>query len=100
LPRHSDSILELARRGAEVRYRELQDQIAVLVSQFPDLRPSATEAVRRERRAISAVVTELQGRESPAPARRRRKLSPAARKAISDAQKARWAKQKRMAKGQ
>jgi hypothetical protein len=93
LARHSDSILELARRGAEVRYRELQDELSALVKQFPGLRSAATEMARRGRRAVNAAVTELRGN-GEVPARRKRTLSPTARKAISDAQKARWAKQK------
>jgi hypothetical protein len=45
--------------------------------------------------AIHAAFPELrQGRKSSVVRRRRRKLSAEARKRISDAQKARWAKQK------
>jgi len=88
MAKHSTHILELARRGAQHRYDELVAELEVLTRQFPDLRSGAREVVRRGRRALSAAAAELR---SP---KRRRKMSAAARKAISDAQKARWARQK------
>ena len=91
MAKHSASILDLARRGAQVRYEELQSELTSLAKLFPNLLSGAEEVVRRGRRAVSAVAKELS---SPAPRRRRRKMSAAARKAISDAQKKRWAKQK------
>jgi len=72
MTKHSSHILEFARRGAQQRYDELVAEINSLVRHFPDL---------------GAATTQLQPR-------KRRKMSAAARKAISDAQKARWAKQK------
>jgi len=85
MAKHSSSILELARRGAQHRYAELQAELAALVRQFPDLRSSAREMMRRGRRAISAAAVELQPR-------KRRKMSAAARAKIAAAQRARWAK--------
>jgi hypothetical protein len=85
MAKHSSSILELARRGAQHRYAELQAEIAALVRQFPDLRAGAREIVRRGHRAVSAAAAELQPR-------KRRKMSAAARAKISAAQHARWAK--------
>jgi len=41
------TFLELARRGAQQRYAELQAELATLVNQFPDLRTGAREVVRR-----------------------------------------------------
>ena len=38
MPTHSSHILELAKRGAEVRYRELLDEIKLLTISFPHLR--------------------------------------------------------------
>lgn len=53
--------MELARRGAEHRYRELKAELAVLIKHFPHLResiggtlPVAEEAVKRNRRRMSA----------------------------------------------
>jgi len=38
MPKHSSHILELARKGAEARFRELTDEAKVLVKSFPHLR--------------------------------------------------------------
>ena len=85
MAKHSSSILELARRGAQQRYAELQSELAALVRQFPDLRAGAREFMRRGRRAVSAASAEFQPR-------KRRKMSAAARAKIAAAQRARWAK--------
>jgi antibiotic biosynthesis monooxygenase (ABM) superfamily enzyme len=87
MAKHSQSILDLARRGAQHRYEELKSEMESLVRQFPGLTAIGRGVVRRGRRAAHAAVAELQPR-------RRRRMSAAARKRISDAQKARWAKQK------
>ena len=87
MAKHSSSFLELARRGAQHRYEELQEELASLVKQFPDLRSGAREIVKRGRRAVQAAAAELQPR-------KRRKMSAAARARISAAQRARWAKLK------
>src|SRR5258705_8027051 len=87
MAKHSSSILELARRGAQHRYEELQEELASLVRQFQDLRSGARQIVKRGRRAVQAAAAEMRPR-------RRRKMSAAARARISAAQRARWAKQK------
>jgi len=87
MPKRSSSILALAARGAKARYDELQAEIASLIRHFPSLRSGAREAVKRGRRAATATVNKLRPR-------KRRKMSAAARKKISEAQKRRWAKQK------
>jgi hypothetical protein len=87
MPKHSSHILALAARGAKARYDELQAEIVTLIRQFPNLRRGAREVVKRGRRAATAAANELRPR-------KRRKMSAAARKKISEAQKARWAKQK------
>jgi hypothetical protein len=40
MPKHSSHILELAKRGAEVRLRELAGEAKTLLAAFPDLRKS------------------------------------------------------------
>ena len=40
MPKHSSHILELAKRGAEARYRELLDELKSLSKSFPHLRDS------------------------------------------------------------
>jgi hypothetical protein len=91
MPRTSSQILELAKRGAEYRYRELSEELSSLVRQFPHLR---TLSARRRRGAT------LDGIEVPqpksTPVRRRRRMSAAGRAAISAAQKKRWAAIKKM----
>jgi hypothetical protein len=81
MAKHSASILELAKKGAIHRYQELKAELAELVKVFPHLRYGSAVSP-----AMPDAVEE--------PIRRRRKMSRAARKKISDAQKARWAKQK------
>ena len=91
MPKHSPHILELAKRGAEVRFRELLDELKLLTVSFPHLRDAADGEdlpvkfiLRRGEEKAGAVQA----------TRTRRKLSAKARKAISNAQKARWAKVK------
>ena len=93
MAKHSSSILELARRGAQHRYEELQEELASLVRHFPDLRSGAREIVKRGRRTVKAAAAELRPQ-------KRRKMSAAARAKISAAQRARWAKQKAADGGQ
>jgi hypothetical protein len=70
-----------ARVGAQLRLEEVRSEIAAILRTFPDLAKSTGA-----RHASST---------ARAPkARKRRKLSAAARKAISDAQKKRWAAQR------
>src|SRR3954454_23540958 len=76
----------LARLGAEVRIQELEAEIGAIRRGFPapDRSPRRT-------------TTNGHGGDLVAPApgvKRRRKMSAAARKAISDAPKARWARQR------
>jgi len=86
MPKHSSHILELARRGAEHRYAELKAEIAALVKQFPHLRSSG----QGTRIDVSSELAAMIDR----PRRKRRRLSAAARRKISLAQKRRWAKEK------
>ena len=92
MPKHSSHILELARRGAETRYRELLDEIKMLTTWFPHLR----DAVDRDELPVNFLMR--QGRDKASTmastTRVRRKMSAAARRKISLAQKRRWAKQK------
>jgi hypothetical protein len=83
MPKHSSHIFELARKGAEHRLRELKAEIASLKKVFPHLSFGS---------AVSPAMPDPV--EEPRFRRRRRKMSAAARKKISDAQKKRWAKQR------
>jgi hypothetical protein len=95
MAQYSSHILDMARKGAQHKYEELKAEIAALVKNFPHLaartggqiRRAATEGSKRGKAAVAAIA----GGSAP---KKRRKMSAKARKAISDAQKARWAKSK------
>ena len=94
MAKHSSHILDMALKGAEHKYEELKAEIAALVKNFPHLAgrkggmARGMAAVSKGGRAVMAAVAG-----KPAP-KKRRKMSAKARKAISNAQKVRWAKQK------
>jgi hypothetical protein len=91
MAKHSSHILELAKRGADVRFRELLDELKFLTLSFPHLR----DAVDRDDLPVTFLLRRGGQKAGTVQATRsRRKLSAKARKAISDAQKARWAKTK------
>jgi hypothetical protein len=73
--------------GAEQRLAELSKEAESIFALFPGLRGHGFLGGKRGRPKASAS-------EATAPKRRRRKMSKAARKRISDAQKKRWAAQK------
>lgn len=75
-------LVRFARVGAEARLRELQAEREAILREFPDLRRAGS---------MSATGAPANGTTRR---RRRRKMSAEARRRISEAQKARWAKQK------
>ena len=93
MAKHSSHILDMARKGAEHRYEELKAEIAALLKHFPHIAARTGVQVSRAAAAVSkrgrAAVAAVTGGSAP---RKRRKLSAKARKAMSVAQKARWAK--------
>jgi hypothetical protein len=87
MPRPVNQLQELARLGAEVRLRELKQEVAALLARFPALRRTrganpSVAPLPSPRRAANAV---------PTRGRRRRKLSAAGRERIRQAQLKRWA---------
>jgi hypothetical protein len=95
MSKHSSQILELAKRGAEARFRELVDELKSLTQSFPHLRDSIDRdelpvnfILRRGRDKTRATGTATRSR-------RRRKWSAAARRAAAARMKAYWAKKKR-----
>src|SRR5882672_2910983 len=91
MPKQSSHILELAKRGAEARFRELVDELKSLTQSFPHLRDSI------DRDELPANFILRKGRDTArakATKRRRRDWSPAARRAAAARMKAYWAKQK------
>jgi hypothetical protein len=95
MAKHSSHILDMARKGAEHKYEELKGEIAALLRNLPHLTGRKGGQVFRVGAAASktgkAVMALVSGQEAP---RKRRRMSAKARKAISTAQKARWAKSK------
>jgi hypothetical protein len=94
MPKHPSHILELAKRGAEARLQELMQETRLLIDLFPHLRDSfdkdelpvsfilATDA-RRVRKRVSQ--------------RTQRRMSLAARKAVSERMKKYWAARRKAA---
>jgi hypothetical protein len=87
MAKHSSHVLEMARKGAEHRYEELKAELARLVRSFPHLArrggKRVAKAVARGRAVIEA--------EAPKARRRARKMSAAARKAVSARMTKYWA---------
>jgi hypothetical protein len=85
MAKHSSHILELAKKGAFHRYQELKKELAELTKAFPHLEFGSAISPSVPRQTYKAPT-------------KRKSMSAEARKAISAAQKARWAKQKSGAK--
>ena len=90
MPKHSSSILALARRGAEARWNELQAELAGLRRAFPDL-GGARETVATTNTRGAGRTKRMSGETSDTQTSRRRKMSPAARRAVSLRMKKYWA---------
>jgi hypothetical protein len=91
MPKRSSHILELARRGAEARYRELVDELKMLTVSFPHLRDSFD----RDELSVDFILRRGRDKAKASSARRRRRVwSPAARRAAAARMKAYWAKRK------
>ena len=86
MPKHPPHILELAKKGADARFRELLDEAALLLNSFPHLR----DAFDKDELPISFILKRDADRPK-AKAGRRRKMSAAARKALSDRMTKYWA---------
>jgi hypothetical protein len=85
----TSTLHEYARIGAAAQLTELRAEMAAIAKAFPDLagrvpaRPGRPKA-----QPVSPALAKLM---DPAAKRKRRKMSAAGRKAISEAQKKRWA---------
>jgi hypothetical protein len=84
MPKRSSHILDLAKRGAEVRFRELKAELASLTKIFPHLRYGV---------AVSPAMPDAV--EEPPLHPRRRRMSAAQRKAVSDRMRKYWAARRR-----
>ena len=93
--RFSGDLRRYAVVGAEQRLLELAEEAARIFAIFPELRAPgrgfmALGQVSRDKGQASPV----DGPQTSPTGRRRRKMSAAARRRVSEAQKARWAKQR------
>lgn len=90
MPNHSSNILQLAKRGAEVRLRELAAEAKILFAAFPDLRKSFD----RDELPVPFIIRQGARRAATKHSVRKRRMSPAARRAASERMKKYWAARK------
>ena len=79
MARHPSHILELARKGADHRYQELKAQLAELVKAFPYLELGSSAGPWMPKQEYAPIKP------------KRRRMSAAARKAVSARMKKYWA---------
>jgi len=84
MAKHSSHILELARRGAEHRYQELKAELKALEKLLSRLHYGSAVSPAMPGTAGESIVR-----------RRKRPMSAAARKAISERMKKTWAKRRK-----
>jgi cobalamin biosynthesis protein CbiG len=89
MAKQSNNILAWARRGAEVRWNELQAEVASLLKAFPDLTTMSNTARRTLARSARGVAETLE------PTRKRSTMSAAQRKAVSARMKKYWRKRRK-----
>jgi hypothetical protein len=97
MPKPSSHILELAKRGAEARFRELSQEAKNLLEFFPHLH----DAFDKDELPVSFIVAKGSGRLKASSAKgrtvRRRQMSAAARQAVSARMKKYWAARRKSA---
>jgi hypothetical protein len=91
MPKTPDRFREFAQLGAEVRLGQLREEIAQIYKAFPALKFRKAVA----RRAANPSTDSEGASASPVPKRKRRRLSAAQKKAISDRMRKYWAGRKR-----
>jgi hypothetical protein len=95
MPRRSRPLLELARHGAEVRYRELVDEAKHLLGLFPHL----SDAIDRDELPLPFLIAEGARTPSPAqPSSRRTRAAAAGRGAVRERAKKSWAARRKAKK--
>lgn len=98
MPRPSSRILDLAKRGAEARLQDLRHEAEMLMELFPHLRDSFD----KDELPIKFIVAKGSGRLTKRKAvlgtRRQRRMSAAARKAVSQRMKKYWAARRKVRK--
>ena len=84
-------LYELAKRGAEVQFRELLHEAKLLIGLFPHLRDSFD----KDELPLNFIMAKGSGAVTRKVRRRRRRMSAAARKAASSRMKKYWAARRR-----
>jgi hypothetical protein len=79
MTKHSSHMLELAKRGAALRLRELANELDVLLSAFPDLH----DAFDADELPVSFIVRRDARRARAKAVRRQKPMSAAAKRAVS-----------------
>jgi hypothetical protein len=88
MTKHSPNILALAKRGAEARLEDLKQELKLLVQLFPHLRDSFD----KDNMPLSFMMAQNSGQLAAGNSEvRRRRMSAAARKAVSARMKKYWA---------
>jgi hypothetical protein len=92
MAKHSSHILELAKQGAQARLQDLLMEAKLLVKLFPDLIDSFDN---KNELPISFIMAKDSGRVTRTSSGRGRKMSAAARRAISLRMKKYWARKRK-----
>jgi hypothetical protein len=87
-------LYDLARRGAEARLSDLLHELKLLANLFPGL----TDSFDPDELPVGFLLKRDSRRATAAPSGRRRRMSAAARKAVSDRMKRYWATRRGAAK--
>jgi hypothetical protein len=92
MAKHSTSILDWARRGAEARWHELQAEVESLVELFPHL-AGRSHGTKRKGEKSTRATSEAVPRK-----RKRSRMSAAQKKAVSARMKKYWTERRKAAK--
>jgi hypothetical protein len=90
MAKHSSHILELAKRGAALRLRELANELDFLLRAFPDLH----DAFDADELAVSFIVRRDARRDGASAIKRPKPMSAAAKRAVSQRMKKYWAERR------
>jgi hypothetical protein len=94
MPKHSSHILELAKRGAALRLRELENEVELLLDLFPDLR----DAYDSDELPVSFIVKRDARRAEARAVAQQNPSSASARRAVSRQVRQDWAERRAGAK--
>jgi hypothetical protein len=90
MSKHSSHILELAKRGAALRLRELANELDLLLRVFPDLH----DAFDADELPVSFIVRRDARRAGASAVKRQKPMSAAAKRAVSQRMKKYWAERR------